>query len=90
MFRPTRTSARRGNILIVTVLLLALFAIVGITMVYYATAQAERARILSDAQNSSVGRRDRRNARPVAAAARTPRATGCPPKPPSASPAERR
>ena len=52
MFRPTRTNARRGTILLVTLLLLALFAIVGITMVYYATAQAERARIQGEAADS--------------------------------------
>src|SRR4029079_1148 len=49
MFRPSRTTTRSGNILLVTILLLALFAIVGITMVYYATATAEKARILTEA-----------------------------------------
>jgi len=47
MMRPTTTrrATRRGNILIVTLSLLALMAVVGITAVYYTKDQAERARI---------------------------------------------
>ncbi|MFO0823507.1 MAG: hypothetical protein U0792_10385 [Gemmataceae bacterium] len=47
MLRPmnSRTSQRRGNILIVTLSLLALLAVVGVAAVYYTKDQAERARI---------------------------------------------
>ncbi len=47
MLRPTnsRRTNRRGNILIVTLALLALMAVVGITAVYFTKDQAERARI---------------------------------------------
>jgi len=45
---PTRT-ARRGNILLVTLALLSLMAVVGLAAVYYAKDQAERARIAGQA-----------------------------------------
>src|SRR5262245_60689206 len=53
MFRPTRTDVRRGNILLVTMLLLALFAIVGTTLVYYAMNAAERAKLQGESLNST-------------------------------------
>jgi hypothetical protein len=57
MFRPTRLAdhRRRGNILIVTMLLLALFAVVALTVVYYTRAAAEQARILGEAQANGDG-----------------------------------
>ncbi|MBA4189711.1 MAG: hypothetical protein C0467_17130 [Planctomycetaceae bacterium] len=57
MIRPTTTRRgnRRGNILIVTLSLLALMAVVGITAVYYTKDQAERARIQGQPRGGGEG-----------------------------------
>ncbi|MCE9563896.1 MAG: hypothetical protein K8U57_17780 [Planctomycetes bacterium] len=57
MLRPTtsRRATRRGNILIVTLALLALMAVVGITAVYYTKDQAERARIQGQPKGGGEG-----------------------------------
>jgi hypothetical protein len=53
MFRPTpKARARRGHILIVTILLLTLFAVVAITVVYDTQGQARWAKINGDAQQT--------------------------------------
>ncbi len=45
---------RRGNILIVTLLLLALFATIGLTIVYYTKDLADQQRINSDAASNGA------------------------------------
>jgi hypothetical protein len=49
MFRPTQTLARRGQMLIVVLLLITLFSIVGIVFVYYTGALASRMRMTGEA-----------------------------------------
>src|SRR5262245_10898907 len=56
MFRPRHLPApgsRRGVVLLVVVLLLTLFAIVGLSLVLYADAEAANARLFRDAQSQS-------------------------------------
>lgn len=55
MLRTSRRDRRRGNILIVTLALLALMAIVGLTAVYYTRDQAERARIQGQPKGGGEG-----------------------------------
>lgn len=55
MLRTSRRDRRRGNILIVTLALLALMAIVGLTAVYYTKDQAERARIQGQPKGGGEG-----------------------------------
>jgi hypothetical protein len=49
--RRDKTGQRRGVLLIVVLALLSLFAIVGITFVFFSSQKAEYARITADAQN---------------------------------------
>ncbi|WP_439621750.1 hypothetical protein [Gemmata sp.] len=55
MLRTPRRDRRRGNILIVTLSLLALMAVVGLTAVYYTKDQAERARIQGQPKGGGEG-----------------------------------
>jgi hypothetical protein len=55
MLRTPRRDRRRGNILIVTLALLALMAVVGLTAVYYTKDQAERARIQGQPKGGGEG-----------------------------------
>jgi hypothetical protein len=56
MFRPTQTQARRGQMLIVVLLLITLFSIVGVVFVYYTGALAARMRMTGEA--AAVGGTD--------------------------------
>ena len=47
-----RSGPRRGNILIVTLLLLALFATIGLTIVYYTKDLSEQSRIINEAASN--------------------------------------
>lgn len=53
--RYSRTSQRRAVILMVVLSLLTLFALVGVTFVLYADAEATAARVAREAQSSQVG-----------------------------------
>src|SRR5260370_29088937 len=56
MFQPsqvTRSEPRRGVMLMVVLALLALFAVVGVSFVYYADAEAKAARISLEAEIQS-------------------------------------
>ncbi len=53
MFRPTRHTARRGQILIIVLGLLTMLAIIGITFTSYTSNLAQQRRIEAEAQANS-------------------------------------
>lgn len=56
MFRPTQTPARRGQMLIIVLLLLTLFSIVGVVLAFFTSALASRMRMNGEA--AAVGGTD--------------------------------
>src|SRR5262245_33586106 len=50
----TRTSARRGIVLLVVIAMLALFAALGLSFVYYAQAEADASLLSTQAQNQRI------------------------------------